>query len=389
MPLLQSSLCERTTIPGRGGGNRQRLRALLCVSLIALSSWLPVGFAQSGDASTRGGAMTAAGSANSSLDVSVFYATNRGRERNGSAEVAYNGERGELRRGRCHVRFQPIPLINEIAAKMPFYLPSETNAMRVVEQPDAAAFQDELVAAIEQTSSKSVVVFVHGYNYGFERTCRMGAEMQRALQGRAAVLIFSWPSNGLPTDYVRDQADVEWSVPLLARLLAELGERVGRRNVQLLAHSLGSRGSIFALQRMAADAAQRPLIGPFVLLAPDFDAQTFVELVPRLVPLTTGITLYASSSDTPLKVSHQLSGYPRLGEAGEHLTVVDNVETIDVSSAGRYQIFGHEYFYFNPMVEADLVELLGAGRAAEQRPGLRPADRDGIRYWEVVGSGSP
>ena len=113
------------------------------------------------------------------------------------------------------VRFKPIPLMNQLAAKMPFYLPSETNDMRVVEHLEAEVFWGQLTTAVEQSSSRTAVVFVHGYNYGFERTCRMAAEMQRALQVKAAVVMFSWPSNGLPTDYVRDQADVEWSVPLL------------------------------------------------------------------------------------------------------------------------------------------------------------------------------
>ena len=135
---------------------------------------------------------------------------------------------------------------------------------------------------------------------------------------------------------------------------------------------------------MGADLDTRPLIGPLVLLAPDFDSQTFVELLPRLAPLTAGITLYASSNDTPLKVSRRLSGYPRLGEAGEFLTVLEGMETIDVSPAGRYQILGHEYFYFHPLVVADLVALLGTGASAAERSGLRPRRRDGVLYWEIA-----
>jgi esterase/lipase superfamily enzyme len=226
-----------------------------------------------------------------------------------------------------------------------------------------------------------VVLYVHGYNYGFERTCRMAAEMQRSLQDKATVLVFSWPSNGLPTDYVRDQADIEWSVPVLAGLIGQLGDRIGQANVQVVAHSLGSRGVIFALQRLAFERTERPAIDHLVLLAPDFDAQTFVELLPGLASLTGGITLYASNNDAPLKVSHQLSGYPRLGEAGEYLTLVEGMDTLDVSSIGRYQITGHEYFYFHPLVTADLVALLSTGARAAQRSGLQAETREGIRYW--------
>jgi esterase/lipase superfamily enzyme len=197
-------------------------------------------------------------------------------------------------------------------------------------------------------------------------------------------MVFSWPSNGLPSDYVSDQADIEWSVPVLAGFIGQLADRIGRDNVQIAAHSLGSRGTIFALQRLASERPERPLTGNMVLLAPDFDAQTFIELLPGFVQLTGNITLYASDNDTPLKLSHQLSGYPRLGQAGEHLTVVEGVETIDVSSIGRYQITGHEYFYFHPRVTADLVQLLGSGARAEQRTGLRTQVRQGVPYWDFA-----
>jgi esterase/lipase superfamily enzyme len=293
----------------------------------------------------------------------------------------YSGDRGEAHFGRCEVEFTPIPIINQVASKMPFYLKSETSLVSLAEQADPPLFWEQLGSAVERTSSGSLVLFVHGYNYGFERTCRMAAEMQRSLQDKATVLVFSWPSNGLPTDYVRDQADIEWSVPLLAGLIGQLGDRIGKANVQVVAHSLGSRGVIFALQRLAVERVERPAIGHLVLLAPDFDSQTFVDLLPGLASLTGGITLYASNKDAPLRLSHQLSGYPRLGEAGEYLTLVEGMDTIDVSSIGRYQITGHEYFYFHPLVTADLVALLSTGARAAQRSGLQAKMRDGVRYW--------
>ena len=217
----------------------------------------------------------------------------------------------------------------------------------------------------------------------------MAAEIQRAVHGKAIVVMMSWPSNGRPSDYLPDLVDVEWSVPFLATVLSKIADRVGRRNVQVLAHSMGSRGILFALQRLRADSPKRPLINQLVLLAPDFDSQTFVELLPRLVPLTGNITLYASSNDTPLKASRQLNGHPRLGEAGECLTVAEGVETIDVSAVGRYQILGHEYFYFHPKVAADLVVLLSSGKSAGERTTLRSRTRDGTQYWEIVKDATP
>ncbi|MCG6859713.1 MAG: alpha/beta fold hydrolase [Chromatiaceae bacterium] len=317
------------------------------------------------------------------IDVQVFYATNRKRDANKPADEAYGGERGKPSFGHCRVQFKPIPFMDEVVEYIPFYVPSETNRIRVAEQRDPEAFWKDVTAAVGDTESGSVVVFVHGYNYGFDRTCRMAAELQRSLAGKATVLMFSWPSNAGPAEYVRDQADMEWSVPFLADLLAQLGERFGPERIQLLPHSLGSRGAVFALLRLGADLSARPVIGRLVLLAPDFDAQTFVAMLPRLAPLTLGITLYASSKDAPLKVSRQLSGYPRLGEGGEFLTIAEPMESIDVSGSGRYQILGHEYFYYHPLVRSDLVELLTTGKGAAERSGLRAQMRNGEVFWEI------
>ncbi|MEA3242943.1 MAG: alpha/beta fold hydrolase, partial [Pseudomonadota bacterium] len=363
---------------------RHRLAFLLTVILLwsSIASGAkpdePVATSAPAEAASRG---------ETAVKISVFYLTNRKRYQGKPVADTYSGERGEAHFGRCEVEFTPIPIINQVASRMPFYLKSETNLVSLAEQADAPLFWEQLGAAIERTSSGSVVLFVHGYNYGFERTCRMAAEMQRSLQDKATVLAFSWPSNALPTDYVRDQADIEWSVPVLANLIRQLGDRIGKANVQVVAHSLGSRGVIFALQRLAFERIERPAIGPLVLLAPDFDSQTFVDLLPGLAPLVGSITLYASDNDTPLKLSRQLSGYPRLGEAGAYLTVVEEgMDTIDVSSIGRYQLTGHEYFYFHPLVTADLVALLSTGARAAQRPGLQAKKRDGIRYWGFTGA---
>jgi esterase/lipase superfamily enzyme len=282
------------------------------------------------------------------------------------------------------VEFSPIPFTSELASIAPFYLPRETRQISILEESDKQAFWGDLVAAAAQTSSRSVILFVHGYNYGFKRTCRMAAELQRTLHGKATVVMVSWPSNALPTDYLPDQVDIEWSVPFLARVFADLADRIGPARMQALAHSMGSRGVLFALERLGADLEQRPVVGGLVLLAPDFDSETFVDLLPRLTPLVGSITIYASSNDTALIASRQVNGNPRLGEAGDYLTVVGGIETIDVSPGGRYQILGHEYFYYHPKVVADLVELLGSGVPAAQRPALRARQRDGMTYWEIL-----
>jgi esterase/lipase superfamily enzyme len=315
--------------------------------------------------------------------IRVFYATNRKLSRDKSDAIPYSSERGEPHFGRCEITFTPIATMTGAARKIPFYAPSETRVVRVLEQIDARMFWERLTIAATQTQTQSVVVFMHGYNYDFTRTCHMAAELQQALGGKSTVVMFSWPSDGDVTHYIPDQADVEWSVPFLARFLRTLSDRVGRNHLHLVAHSLGSRGVIYALERLRADYEAQPVLGHLALLAPDYDAQTFVLQLPDLTPQVRSITLYTSSNDTPLQVSRRLHGHPRLGEAGAFLTLAEGVETIDVSSLGRAHFLGHEYFYYQPRVTADLVTLLTTEQSAAVRPALRAKTRQGRIYWEM------
>jgi hypothetical protein len=154
----------------------------------------------------------------------------------------------------------------------------------------------------------------------------------------------------------------------LVRFLSELGKRVGPEN------GMGSRGVFFALERLGADLQKRPIINRLVLLAPDFDSATFVDLLPRISALTSGITLYASSNDTSLKVSRQLNGHTRLGEAAAFLTVVEGVETIDVSPVGRYQILAHGQITDNAPSQS--TRRSGHPTIASAALRLRAFDRD-------------
>ena len=318
-------------------------------------------------------------------EVNVFFATNRQRKKIDKPGVRFGGKRGEPAFGTCTVEFEPIPGMEEVAQKVPFYVPTESSVLGIEIEADPDLFWKRLASTVEATESGDVVVFIHGYSYDLERGCDRAAQAQRFLDGEATLLLFTWPSNGRATDYASDRKDLEWSVPFLMTILRELVDRFGAENVQVLAHSLGSRGIVEALMGLKNEGMGEPLMDRLVLLAPDIGSARFLEALPDLRSLTGDITLYASSNDTPLKFSRQVNRSPRLGQAGDFLTVAEGMETVDVTPAGRYQYLGYEYFYFHPDVAADLFVLLSEGKSAAERPGLRQKTKDGLSYWEVVG----
>ena len=362
---------------------RLGLAAILITSVLGASLSLGAG-AQDAEPQGQDQAGAALENAASIKSVEVFFATNRQREKQEGAGVLFGGRRGEPTFGTCLAEFRSIPGLGGIAERIPFYVPSETSDLRIELQSDREAFWAEFREAVASTQSRDVVVFIHGYSYDFARSCERAAEAQRTLDGQATILLFTWPSNGDATDYVSDQTDLEWSVPFLRGVLERLTEEVGAGRVHVLAHSMGSRGVIQALESWRAEQGRSPFIGRLALLAPDFDSQVFLGLLPGLIPLAESITVYVSDRDTPLKFSHQLNGSPRLGQAGEYLTVVEGMETIDVTPAGRYQYLGHEYFYFHPQVGADLFELVTTGRSAGERSRLRARQLGELTYWEVI-----
>jgi len=71
--------------------------------------------------------------------VGVLYLSNRSRDGNGSVANGYNGDRGKPHFGRCEVEFTPIPIINQVASRLPFYLRSESNLVSRAEQADPLA----------------------------------------------------------------------------------------------------------------------------------------------------------------------------------------------------------------------------------------------------------
>jgi len=309
----------------------------------------------------------------------VLIVTNRHLTDDPSPADRFDGRRGELRHLRCAVGYRPIPMSDDVAGRVNFFVPTDFQRIESIEMLEADTFE----SAIRADASKPVVLFVHGYAYGFERTCRMGVALQRMLADRATVVMFSWPSDANPADYVADQVDMEWSVPALADLLQRLRDGVGPERLRVVAHSLGTRGVLFALGWLQLEGEQQAIVDHLILLAPDYDTAAFRQQFDHFRTMVDQLTLYASTNDTPLLFSQTLHGHPRLGQAGEHLTVIEGMQTVDVSGLGRYHPTGHEYFFYHPVVAADLVESLALDKRPDQRTHARSRSRNGLAYWTL------
>jgi esterase/lipase superfamily enzyme len=314
--------------------------------------------------------------------VPVSFLTLRNRSESNSPEDYFGESRGEPRAGICAVAFSPIRGLGEIADAAPFYIPDEKIELTAVSETPLEELFDG-VESFLKTDNGNIVIYIHGYKIDFAKGCRRSAILQRALGLHDRLLFFSWPADDNMLKYTWDESDLVWSVPYLADSIDEIVKRVGNGRVDVVAHSLGARGAVQALARMAYREPAAPILNELVLIAPDIDTDIFRQELPLLRKTAGRITVYASDKDKPLKLSHEVHGYPRLGMAGEYLTVLPGVETVDISDVSTRRFSGHIYHLFNPEVIEDLTQLLHTGKPAALRPGLQYVDNKGRPYWRL------
>jgi len=306
----------------------------------------------------------------------VAFITLRNKTGNSKATKYFGDDRGIIRAGHCILSRTQLKVLQPIAENVSFYIPDDVVELDKVRELSLVDFWSDLEAG---RGTRRPVLYTHGYFIDFERGCKRASVFQ-ASQGLAdRFLLFSWPSDGAILNYTHDESDLYWSVAPLAQTLTDMVGRFGAGGFDVTAHSLGTRGVFLALVQMAGtEQITKPLINQLVLLAPDIDSGIFKQYLPRIRPLARNITIYVSSNDTPLALSRQVHGYPRLGESGPHLDGLTGVDIIDLSEIPVRYPSGHLYHLYNDAVISDLNQLLNRGKPAAQRSNLK---QTGKNYW--------
>ena len=319
------------------------------------------------------------------VEVPVFYGTNRAKAADG---VWYGVERGDLRLGRCLVSVPTDRRIGSIPRPSIWTLyrekPEQHYILTKVEESGKEAFSRGLREYVQNFARRQVLVFVHGFNVTFADAVFRTAQIAADLNFHGAPVVFSWPSKGTlhPLGYTHDETQARWALPDLRAFLELIAEQSGADAIHLLAHSMGNRALTEALGQIAASAAKRSR-APFnelMLTAPDIDADTFVrDIAPAMLPASARVTLYASSNDKALAFSKTVHGYPRAGESGDGLVLINGIDTIDVSAVDT-NFVGHFYYGDNRSVLSDLFNLI-QGQEAGKRFGLRPRTKNERPYF--------
>jgi len=301
--------------------------------------------------------------------------------------VVYGKEQGDLDLGICKVSIpkshQAGQLESPSVVHWEFEEKPEDHVMLMeVKSKDEQEFFDMLKLRVEESPSHDLLIFVHGYNVTFEDAARRTAQIAHDLDFQGAPVFFSWPSQGELLGYVTDRGNSFWTASHLKDFLLKVHQHSGAQSVHLIAHSMGNRAFGAAVESLAQDLQQnQKIFNEVILAAPDVDARVFQEeIAPKLTGLAQHVTLYASQNDVALMASRAVNGYPRAGDVGANILILNGIDTIDVTQIDT-SLVGHAYYGDNTTVISDIYALMQNARMPTQRQWLRDISSPGGLYW--------
>lgn len=331
--------------------------------------------------SSNSEALPAADSPVNSKDESsrtVPFITLRNKTGSDNAAEYFGGERSNVSAGYCELSNTSLNSLKPITDKVPFYIPEDIVTLSSISETSVDEFWKQMESS---TNGRNLTLYTHGFNIDFKKGCKRASLFQKSVGLTGRFLFFSWPADGALISYTHDEADLYWSVEPLRQVMSDMVAVFGTGNIDIVAHSLGTRGVLLALVMMEhTDKADKPLLNQVVLVAPDIDVGVFKQYLHVIRPLVRNLTIYVSANDNPLALSRQVHGYPRLGEPGEHLDGITGVEIIDISDIAMRSPTGHIYHLYQNDVVNDLDQLLNDKKSASQRSGLR---QTGEHYWKM------
>jgi esterase/lipase superfamily enzyme len=325
--------------------------------------------------------------------VRVFYGTNRAATGEVKPALFYGKARGELQYGYLTVTIPQIHKEAELETQprwTEYTMALSEASMRrryvLLDQVMPLAKEDFVSALrqqIKDSPSKDLFIFVHGFNNTFEDAARRAAQMSYDLDFDGTPILYSWPSQGSATAYAVDEATVGISGRKMAEFLETVVSQSGAERIHVLAHSMGNRALIEALQTYLAKRApekREHIFGQIVFTAPDVDRDYFMDAIDSVRGAAERVTLYASGNDYALKSSQFLHGAPRAGTAGDVIIKLPGLDTIDMSSVPA-DALGHSYFAANSGAIYDIFRILWRGDPPPQRCGMSNRGGGTLTVW--------
>jgi esterase/lipase superfamily enzyme len=233
------------------------------------------------------------------------------------------------------------------------------------------------------TDERMALVFIHDFNVSFEEAALSAAQIGCDLGLPGLTAFYSWPSQGNLSGYSTDEDSIAASEQHIAKFLTDFVAESKAERVHLVAHSMGNRGLLRSLQRVATQfqGRERLPFGQIFLAAPDEDPFVLRNLAPICQTLAERTTLYVSGKGKALS-THSFSHKRNFSGYMPSMTLIPGIDTVEVPKIDL-SLLGHGYYTeARPLLE-DMYDLLLEGTAPDRRFGLRRIETQAQRYWAI------
>jgi esterase/lipase superfamily enzyme len=327
---------------------------------------------------------------NEVVEITTYYATNRNQARSSDPAKVYGADvEGTLHYGRAVVTIPLRRTPGTVGLPSLWRLerepdPNKHFVLKSVTPLGSDAARVEMAEKLRTSDSRSILIFVHGFNMGFRDAAFRTAQMAHDLQFRGMAFFYSWPSANRVTAYWQDEEVARFSEGVFERLLDDLSQ-LPVTDIYIVAHSMGNRIVAHGLQSRVEKGKDTSRVRELLLAAPDINADIFRTVIaPRLAAMQgTRTTVYASSSDVALRASKIVHGFRRVGETTGGVLTFPGLETVDASGAASMtRAFGHLYVMDNPSVLKDIESIIRQKAPAGAR-GLSEMGTSPNHYWRL------
>ncbi|WP_102105972.1 TRAP transporter substrate-binding protein DctP [Roseovarius mucosus] len=241
---------------------------------------------------------------------------------------------------------------------------------------------------------QGVTFLIHGFNNSFEDAVNWAVSVTEDLAIEGDVVLWSWPSMGQLSGYVRDRDGVDFNRVYLRSFLATLKLFVDQGqtyDISIIAHSMGGLVAMDAL-RFLAEPPQLS-ISNVALVAPDVRKAYFQQTLQLGSNISPIWSVYANSNDVALLASYGVNRSPAIGLGGRFRLMMAGVDTVDVSALdrdvcavwniGKARCRNHTHAFDVQPVAVDLADLLKSRKPAAARGLIEKQASEGLTYYEI------
>ena len=261
-----------------------------------------------------------------------------------------------------------------------------------------AQFLALVKSRLDQTASKDVYLYVHGFNNSFYDAIARSAILWHSIARQGVFIAYTWPAgHGGPFGYFYDRESGEFTIFHLREMLKVLAEVPGLERLHIIAHSRGTDVATTALRELniaycakGEDPQKSLKLETLMLAAPDLDLEVFSQRfwLENLGAVPKRTVVYFSSEDEAIGLSRwlfdskgrigTLSQIPFSAAQVELLKKMPNIQLIECQVRGFAS--SHAYVFGNPAAMSDVIAVLRDRRDAGSSNG-RPLKDMGNGTW--------